>query len=512
MTKKLLVTLLAMMCCMVAVAQNLRVESFRELTTDMSARIEAPRRDQNGEWCALIKVVSNVLGDLEFQASGLGIVKIEKHTGETWLYIPADSKNISLFHPFCGTLRNYNYPMKIAKQMVYEMSVIGNTEGMTIQTFSNVIIKVDGNAEIFVNGTSKGNGTWAGMLSEGDYEVECRLDNCVPSKRTIHVTAGHDEDISMDRPAPFSGKLHVTSTPSSARVILDGKDMGVTTPCTIDNILIGSHNIELSLENNNTDTREVSINRDETANVDFTFGGDVTIKSRPSGATLMINGKEVSHTPYTTYLTLGDYSVTLEKENYKTVTKTVRVETKPLVKSFTLPYKKYFRPNTVYANLGGQFGSSSSLGISLGGYLSNVNVEASYLMGMGKSENLYWNYNGGTSREPITLAYSNKAYELKIGYGIEKGKRMRITPQVGVKIVSINGSGNGETSECNVTSGVVSARFDYALKHGIGFFAAPEVNFAMSKSPVYEQLSKASSTIKGWGTGFNLRAGVIFFY
>ena len=510
MTKKLLVTLLVMICCMVAVAQNLRVESFRELTTDMTARIEAPLRDQNGEWCALIKVTSNVLNDLEFQSPGLGIAKIEKHTGEKWLYIPAGSKTISLFHTFCGALRDYRYPVKIERQMVYEMSVVGNAEGSNSNlSFSNIVIKVEGNAEIFINGTSRGYGTWAGTLTEGNYEVECRLDNCVSTKSNIHVTAGRDEVINMDQPTPFAGHLHVTSTPSSARVILDGKDMRVVTPCSLDNILVGSHNIELSLDNYNTGTREVSIKRDETTNLNLTFGGDVTINSKPAGAALKINGKEAGTTPYTTYLTLGDYSVTLEKENYKTVTKTVRVETKPLVKSFNLPYKN-FQSNSVYANLDCKIGSFPKAGVTvggaIGGYFRNFNVEVFYQDDYDTSYDISWIDVDWT--ETMSESYKSKPQiGVRFGYGFLMGTRFRVTPRVGVGAQNVEGD---KGTKCSAVMGSVDARVDIALIKNLALTIAPEYFFAISKSKTYKLISDAESVINGWSNGFNFRFGLCF--
>ena len=41
--------------------------------------------------------------------------------------------------------------------------------------FSKVTIKVDNNAEIWINGVKKGNGTWTGDLGEGTYEFEAKL-------------------------------------------------------------------------------------------------------------------------------------------------------------------------------------------------------------------------------------------------------------------------------------------------------------------------------------------------
>lgn len=42
-----------------ATAQNkIQVTSFQRMETDITARITAPQRDQNGEICALIRIVT----------------------------------------------------------------------------------------------------------------------------------------------------------------------------------------------------------------------------------------------------------------------------------------------------------------------------------------------------------------------------------------------------------------------------------------------------------------------
>ena len=93
------------------------VESFRQLTTDVSAFIDAVR-DLNGEACALVKVVAPP--DFAF-SSPLGIVKRRDEVGEIWLYLPKGTKSLTLKHPRWGVLRNYPLGTKLESRMTYEM-------------------------------------------------------------------------------------------------------------------------------------------------------------------------------------------------------------------------------------------------------------------------------------------------------------------------------------------------------------------------------------------------------
>ena len=63
-------------------AQNkIQVTSFNRMETDVTARITAPQRDQNGEVCALIRIVTTEKG-LMFEPDALGIVSRENKPGE----------------------------------------------------------------------------------------------------------------------------------------------------------------------------------------------------------------------------------------------------------------------------------------------------------------------------------------------------------------------------------------------------------------------------------------------
>ena len=118
-----LVALVAVLtCCPAAWAQQskISVASFNRLETDITARVTAPKKDQNGEVCALIRIVTNVK-DLMFEPDALGITARENRTGEIWLYVPRGARRISILHDELGILRNYFYPDIIEQGTVYEM-------------------------------------------------------------------------------------------------------------------------------------------------------------------------------------------------------------------------------------------------------------------------------------------------------------------------------------------------------------------------------------------------------
>ena len=112
---------------------------------------------------------------------------------------------------------------------------------------AEITIKVQDEAEIFINGTSKGKGSWTGRLRVGLHNVECRLPNHVSSQKQIEVRKDVSETHVIDKPAPIEGSLYVKSNPSGAKIILDGKPLDVTTPTKIEHVLIGSHKVNIIL-------------------------------------------------------------------------------------------------------------------------------------------------------------------------------------------------------------------------------------------------------------------------
>lgn len=98
-------------------AQQFSVQSFRQLPNDISAYIQ-PVKDLNDEACALIKIVGS--RDFAF-STPLGIVKRKNDIGETWIYVPRGTTQITIKHPQWGVLRDYRFPSPLESRLTYEL-------------------------------------------------------------------------------------------------------------------------------------------------------------------------------------------------------------------------------------------------------------------------------------------------------------------------------------------------------------------------------------------------------
>ena len=162
------------------IGQDIMVKSFRQLSFDMDARINFPKTDQNGEKCAIIKVVTTETG-FSWDPDMLGIVKSEKKIGEYWLYVPRGAKKLTIEHEKLGVLRDFFYPEPILVETVYEMVLITGKvtteiKNDEISTQWVIITTEPDNAFIYINDHPAGRTPYQSELPIGNYTYRISKD------------------------------------------------------------------------------------------------------------------------------------------------------------------------------------------------------------------------------------------------------------------------------------------------------------------------------------------------
>jgi serine/threonine protein kinase len=138
------------------------------------------------------------------------------------------------------------------------------------------------------------------------------------------------------------GRLLVRSTPSGARVTVDGKDAGVT-PATIRDLASGAHRVHVAHDGYTAVERRVAITRAHPAQSITVplererakpstpaslgqFAGTLSIESRPAGAKVYLDGKLIGTTPLARpSVQAGEHAVRLEYDGYHRWTSSVRI-------------------------------------------------------------------------------------------------------------------------------------------------------------------------------------------
>jgi len=147
----------------------------------------------------------------------------------------------------------------------------------------------------------------------------------------------------------FSGRVLVRSTPSGARVIVDGKDRG-RTPATIRDLGRGEHRLRIVRNGYATAERRVTVSpaqpsqslsvplkresalprppapRQGAAAAAQAGPGALVVDSRPRGAAVFVDGRQVGRTPLTLKdMRAGSHAVRLERAGYRAWTADVPI-------------------------------------------------------------------------------------------------------------------------------------------------------------------------------------------
>lgn len=232
-----------------AYAQNkIQVTSFQRMEMDMTARVTAPKIDQNGEVCALIRIVTTEK-NLMFEADALGITARENKIGEIWLYVPRGARRISIMHDTYGVLRNYFYPDIIEKAVVYEMELNVGESTKPLSTDSNtqllVIRPEPPEADIYIDDEKvpTENGLFTATMKKGSHTYRVEAPMYAPQSGVIDL--GSTQRVIGVTLTPRFGYLEVFSLPEQeARVYIDSIEVG-TTPYRSDRMPIRNYHIQV---------------------------------------------------------------------------------------------------------------------------------------------------------------------------------------------------------------------------------------------------------------------------
>lgn len=386
-----------------------------------------------------------------------------------------------------------------------------------------IIVDGDKDAKIYDNGELLGTGRWKGILEAGEHVIEAKKISHYPVTERIGVIKDIPRKVSLSRPMPIYGTLEVKTYPSNAKVYLDdsNKPLGVTD--LIDNhILIGPHRLRIELKGYKTEIAEIDIKEGQTErlNLSLTDVCDFTLSSKPV-ADISINGMYEGKTPLHFEEASGTYRVTLEAHGYST--KNLNLHLDGNTKDMTIKLQRNMtRKNEFYLQAGCGFIGMSALNFGMGFYAGNVNVEGNYLLGLSKSETIYWNDNSEGDYTAMA-AYKPSGGNAKIGYGIRLHSRIRLTPQIGCQFISLKEKfENAETISSKYSDGIankasaVSAtgglRINVAVAPCLGISITPQYLIGIYKSNGYKALSEISPKIKGFADGINLNVSVNLFF
>lgn len=173
-------------------------------------------------------------------------------------------------------------------------------------------------------------------LEPGIYRVIFSLAGYATETRNIAVVADGRAQAEVIFGSSAS-VLSISTTPAGARIMIDGRDSGKLSPADV-SLEAGVHRVVVSLDGYLDSETNVHLTAGQTAtyspalrtvgraeNIPGTAGqGRLEIKTNPKGADILINGAQYAKkTPTEIKLETGIYEITLQKEGYKPLHRSV---------------------------------------------------------------------------------------------------------------------------------------------------------------------------------------------
>ena len=314
-------------------AQNISVKSFRLLENDLDARLNYPKPDQNGEKCAIIKVVTTEDG-FTWDGGALGITTIVKKQAEYWLYVPRGAKRITISHSKLGLLRNYAYTIPIEESTVYELvlvtgKVITTVQENEIESQWLIINTEPAGADVYINDLPAGKTPYQNELPIGKYTWRLQKELYLNESGFLELTDSVKQKMDI-KFKPNYGTLNIVSEPEvNANVYINGMAIGKTTPCKIEQVLSGEKTIKLIKDLYEFIDKQVILTSESNLDVSITakptFGTLIIATNPEVNAEVFINGMSIGkNTPCKIEkFPIGEKTIKLVKNLYSFIDKQI---------------------------------------------------------------------------------------------------------------------------------------------------------------------------------------------
>ncbi len=308
-------------------AQQISVKSFRSLPNDMDARQNYPLKDQNGEICAIIKVVT-AEKNFRFDIGTLGITKTEQMVGEIWVYVPHGARRISIFHDKLGVVRDYFFTEPITEGTCYELvlvsgKVVTSVVENEVESQWLIINSEPTGADVYINDAPAGKTPYLGELPVGKYNYRLQKELYLNEAGAVELLAGSQKKKLDVKLKPNFGSIQVSTTPENgSSVVLNGLETGKVTPCTFDKLPIGEHTIIVNHDMYASATKKITLSAGETLPVSIDLKpafAEITLHSEPK-ADLYVNGQMKANASWQGRLTPGIYTFEAKLDKHTTAT------------------------------------------------------------------------------------------------------------------------------------------------------------------------------------------------
>ena len=499
MRRLLLLCVFACVAIAMSAQNSLVIRDFQYQQYDQTANLAGTqKKDNNGRVAALLKIETN-LDQLAFDGGSYGIVTTEHKTGQWWVYIPERAQKITIRHPKYSLCEFY-YPTEIKAGRTYTMKL--TLEGMNVTLDASVP-----GSTITVDDEPIGKTPQTTYLSYGVHHITARNGNMYYDDNVNIVKGGSKQlKLQMQDEDLLFGTVNLTVA-DGADIYFNDKKVGIGSWYT--RLKKGTYVVETRKKNCETQSTsfEVEAKKDKTIEVKapIPYTGSLTVLTTPKLVGMYNDTKLLSDNGFAK-LPIGKNDITYKHEGYRSITKTYdiprdgelrdTIELKPLT---------YIKKTGIYAGVAFTYGGST-MGVTgtIGGIISNFDIQASYTMGLGTSDEVHW-YANETNVEQEVSTYKLNTLQLKFGYQFALSMRVGIIPQLGYMTQTLSSSGKyGDGANCG--SFTLGAKLLVAPVPHLCVLINPEFAIPNKKSDTYKSITDVGGFAEG---GFYVHAGVV---
>ena len=499
MRRLLLLFFFALATVAISAQNNLVIRNFKYDQYDQTANLKGTqKKDNNGKVAALLKIETN-LDDLAFDGGSYGIVTTVHKTGQWWVYVPERAQKITIRHPKYGACEFY-YTSEIKAARTYTMKL--DLEGMDVAIEASVA-----GSSIFVDDENVGKTPQNVYLSYGIHHITARNGNMYYDENVTIMKDGEKNlYLQMKDEDELFGTVNVTVA-DGADIYFDGKKVGIGS--WYQRLKAGTYVVETRKQNceSQTTSFEVEGKTDKTveAKAPIPYTGSLTVLTTPKLVSMYNDTKLLSENGFAK-LPIGKNEITYKHEGYRSITRTYDIPRDGEV-SDTIKLKPltYIKKSGFYAGVAFTYGGST-MGVTgtLGFTISNFDVQASYTMGMGESDEVHW-YANETNVEQEVDTYKLNTISVKLGYQFPLSMRVGLTPQIGYMSQMLKSSGQyGDGANCG--SFTVGMKLMIAPVPHLCILLNPEYAIPNKKSDTYKSIVDVGGFTEG---GIYAHAGLI---
>ena len=304
------------MCNLNIKAQKLNVDRFELRSNDITARTH-PRQDNNINDCALVKVLLAASG-ATFNGYVIGDVSYD--TSEYLVYMAQGSKKLTVklegYLPLEVSFQDYGIKA-LEPKTVYLLTISGVMNGKSeepIRTKTGWIIldSEPSGASVYINDEFVGNTPLNNYKQAyGSYSYRLEHPNYYSSSGTIDLNSSRFENRIVMKPA--FGSVSVTCNVDESEVLIDGKNTGKKTPCTLKEVSSGQHVITVRRNKYAPHQQEVTVEDGKTVRVSIALDArfaSITVSTMDE-AEIFCNGKKIGTGRCTEDMMEGYYDLNL---------------------------------------------------------------------------------------------------------------------------------------------------------------------------------------------------------